>query len=124
MVLNLTGTLFVPLSGATQAIFNNSIKKGDVLMIQDFIIGTSSIVDFSGQYVVDSVSTTDTSINLDITNNPTIVSYINTNGATTLNPILANKPYLSLNKGSKYRITRVSSDDTSSFSNRYLVEKH
>ena len=124
MILNLTGTLFVPLSGTTQSIFNNSIKKGDVLMMQDFIIGTSSIIDFSGQYVVDSVSTTDLSINLDITNNSTIVSYINTNGATTLNPILANKPYLSLNKGCKYRITRVSSDTTSSFLNRYLIEKH
>jgi len=124
LILNLTGTLTIPISGATQTIFNNSIKKGDTLLIQDFIIGTSSIIDFSGQYTIDSVSTIDTSINLDITNNPIIVSYINSNGETILNPILANKPYVSLNKGHKYKITRVSSDEMSSFSNRYLIEKN
>lgn len=124
LILNLTGTLTIPISGATQTIFNNSIKKGDTLLIQDFIIGTSSIIDFSGQYTIDSVSTIDTSINLDITNNPIIVSYINSNGETILNPILANKPYVSLNKGHKYKITRVSSDEMSPFSNRYLIEKN
>lgn len=124
LILNLTGTLTIPISGATQTIFNNSIKKGDTLLIQDFIIGTSSIIDFSGQYTIDSVSTIDTSINLDITNNPIVVSYINSNGETILNPILANKPYVSLNKGHKYKITRVSSDEMSPFSNRYLIEKN
>lgn len=125
--LSLNGILSIPITGTTQIIFNNSIKRGDTFLIQDFILGTSSAVNFSGQYTVDSVSNTSTYINLNVSNNPIILSYINSNitntVSVTLNSILANKPFISLNKGTKYRITRVDASTTSSFSDRYLVEK-
>jgi hypothetical protein len=124
--LNLNGILSIPLTGTTQVILNNSIKKGDTLSVQDFIVGTSSVINLSGQYTVDSVSTTTLYINLDITNNPIVTSYGETNitsgVSTTLNSILANKPYITLNKGVKYRVTRVDADNTSSFIDRYLIE--
>jgi hypothetical protein len=123
--LNLSNVLTIPLTGTTQLIMTNSIKKGDVLYLRDFIVGTSSVIDFSGQYVVDSVNN-NLSINLDITNNSIVTTYSRTNITNgtyiTLNSVLSNKPYLTLNKGVKYRITRVNSSDTSSFSDRYLIE--
>ncbi len=125
--LNLNGILSIPLTGTTQIILNNSIKKGDTLSVQDFVVGTSSVIDFSGQYTIDSVSTTTLYINLDITNNPIVTSYGETNitsgVSTTLNSVLVNKPFITLNKGIKYRVTRVNADETSSFSDRYLIEK-
>ena len=125
--LNLNGILSIPLNGTTQLILNNSIKKGDTLMISDFVVGTSSVIDLSGQYVVDTVSTTTLYINLDITNNPIVTSYGETNITSgvsiTLNSVLSNKPYITLNKGVKYRVTRVNADTTSSFVDRYLIEK-
>jgi len=67
-----------------------------------------------------------TSIVFDLSGNPTVTAYVgaNTTGAAiVLNTILSNLPRLSLNRGSKYRITRVGSAETDSFQSRYLIQK-
>jgi hypothetical protein len=125
--LSLSGFLSVPFTGVSQNIFNNSIKKGDTLMLKDFFVGTGSVIDFSGQYNVDSVSTTSLSITLDTSINDIITTYAAsfvTNGVSvTLNNSLANKPYLDLNKGVRYKITRTNAGATASFNDRYLIRK-
>lgn len=126
--LSLNYILSIPLLGVTQNILNNSIKRGDIFQIKDLIIGTSSTIDFSGQYMVNSVDTNDLYINLDVSANKFIVTYANTtisNGISiTLNNILVSKPYIDLNKGYKYRVTRVDAGATSSISERYLIETY
>jgi len=111
--------LEIPLEGNTY-IINNSIKPGDVLKLNNFFVGTSSIYDFSGQYVVDSlVGLTSSYIKLDVSNNVDFVSYVNSMSTslpfyihgTESNTNLSNMPYFTLNKGVKIRITRVNSSD-------------
>lgn len=109
-----TNTLEIPLYG-NQMVINNSIKKGDTLVLNNFFVGTSSVYDYSGQYLVSEVvGSTSSYIYLDISNNPALVSF----GETLASPYyihgtnssyLSNNPYLSINKGKKFRITRVSS---------------
>ena len=88
----------------------------DVLHLNNLFIGTSSIYDFSGQYTVQSVPSTDSYIILDISSNTSLVNY----GSTASLPLsfnsvsastgylLSNMPYFSFNKGKKVRITRIS----------------
>ena len=107
-------------------IVNNSIKEGEVLQLNNFFVGTSSVYDFSGQYVVDSlVSSTSSQVIFDLSSNPNIISY----GASQSLPLmihsasaslLSNKPYFSLNKGKMLSVTRVS--DSSILSERYLIK--
>ena len=126
--LTLSGILSIPLTGTSQTIFNNSIKKGDTLSIKNFIVGTSSVIDFSGQYTVDSVNINNLYINFDVTNNLLVMAYANTyitnSTYVTLNDYMANKPYIDLNKGARYRITRVDSSITSTFESRYLIQRY
>lgn len=122
--LSLNGILTLPISNNN--ILSNSVKKGDSLLLKDFIIGTASTIDFSGQYVVDSVSSS--TISLDVNSNTIVMSYATTNivvgVSIDVKPFLSNMPYLDLNKGSRYRITRVSSEINSSFKDRYLIQKY
>ena len=105
----------------------NSVKKGDALVINNLFVGTVSVFDFSGQYIVDSVTGND--INFDITSNLQFVSYYDS-FTTTLptfhNPnvatMLSNKPFISLNKGFMIKITRISADDNISLSEKYYVD--
>ena len=95
--------------------FSNSIKPGDELLLSNLFIGTTSVFNFSGQYTVDSVGTTQSQILLNINSNPTFVSY----GASQSLPLtihgtssstLSNLPYLDLNKGYKISVTRINSE--------------
>ena len=126
--LSLNYTLSVPLTGVTQQIFNNSINKGDTYLIKDLLIGTSSVIDFSGQYKVSSVQTNNLYINFDLSTNQLVRTYANqniTNGISiNLNPFLVSNPYIDINKGVNYRITRIDAGATSSISDRYLVQKY
>lgn len=126
--LSLNYTLSLPLTGVTQQIFNNSIKKGDTYLIKDFIIGTSSTIDFSGQYTVSSVETTSLYVNFDMSSNSKVRTFANTNitngVSVNLNPFLVSKPYVDLNKGVNYRITRINAGATSSISERYLIQRY
>jgi hypothetical protein len=117
--------LEVPLSGNT-TIINNSIKPGDVLYLNNLYVGTASIYDFSGQYVVDSLGgLTSSYIHLNADSNPDLVSY----GASaslplylhgTSSTLLSNTPYFSLNKGKKIKITRISNQIVS-LSDKYYI---
>jgi hypothetical protein len=132
--LNTGGILEVPLQENGSLVYN-SFKKGDTLQLRDFTVGTVSLFDFSGQYTIDSVGLTNSYLYLSVNNNPSLISYGSTasnitNGglplpfnSSSLGYLLANKPYLDLNKGYKFRVTRVSDSDTSDMVERYMVEK-
>jgi hypothetical protein len=117
--------LEVPFTGNTY-LLNNSIKSGDVLVLNNLFVGTASVFDFSGQYTVDSViGVTSSYVNFDISSNNEFVAFAasqslpyNLHSATY--SILSNNPYFSLNKGKKIRLTRIS--DSSILSERYYIE--
>ena len=132
LILNSGNILEVPLN-AHYMMVSNSIKQGDTLVMNDFQVGTTSVFDFSGQYKVDSVGVTNSYLYLDITSNPELVAY----GASatlpkyihdpngyygTYSTELSNIPYFSLNKGVKFKITRVDASGNSSIENRYIIE--
>jgi hypothetical protein len=113
---------------AYSTLVSNFFKKGDTFKLNDFLVGTSSFIDFSGQYGVSSVGPTNSYIYLDISSNNELVNYgISYSLPITFNStssyILSNAPYLELNKGVKYKITRTSSSNFSQLSDRYLIEK-
>lgn len=93
-----------------QTLITNSIKTGDTLYLNNLFVGTYSIYDFSGQYVVQSVTTSpEKTIILDISSNPSFVNYgVSASFPYNISGQLSNIPYFSLNKGKKIKITRVS----------------
>jgi hypothetical protein len=117
--------LEVPFSENTYLI-NNSIKPGDTLKMNNFFVGTSSVYNFSGQYVVDSLmGSTSSYVTFDVSSNVDLVAY----GASASLPLqihgtsssmLSNLPYFSLNKGRKIKITRISNSDI--LSERYHIQ--
>ena len=110
---------------ANSNIVSNSINQGDVFILNNLFIGTTSVFDFSGQYYVSSVGTSST-ITLDISPNDEFVSYgvgslpltIHSSTASTL----SNNPYLSLNKGKWIKITRVNQLNNVLVSDKYLID--
>jgi hypothetical protein len=74
---------------------------------------------------------------LDVNNNQSLINYgasssnITSGGlplpfnstASNSSYLLSNKPYLNLNKGTKWRITRVDESDITGLEDRYLIEK-
>ena len=107
-------------------IIKNSLNKGDILVLNNFFVGTQSISDFSGQYKIKSIE--GQKLTLDVSNNVGLVNYsipetqlpitLHDVGTSTYN--LANKPYFSLNKGKKIIVTKVSNSTT--LIERYRVE--
>ena len=94
--------------------------------MNNFFVGTASVYDFSGQYTVSSlVGSTSSYVLFDISSNVDLVAY----GASSSLPLtlhgtsstlLSNRPYFSLNKGKKIKITRVSNSNT--ISERYMID--
>jgi len=126
--LNTGGILEVPIQGNGSLIYN-SFKKGDTYIIKDFSVGTSSQINFSGQYVIDSVGVTSSYVYFNVSNNSTLINYGASSSlplqfnATASNYLLSNIPYLSLNRGIKYKITRIAESDSSGVDERYLIER-
>lgn len=125
MRLNIGSILEVPINSNYNLVYN-SFQKGDTIKIEDFTIGTFSVIDFSGQYPISSVGASNSYIYLDISDNSDLVSY----GASSSLPLifnddisylLNNNPKLGLNKGIKYSITRVDETDSSTLEDRYLI---
>lgn len=123
--LNLGSVLEIPIDANSNLVYN-SFKAGDTFKLLDFSIGTSSTIDFSGQYTVKSVGVTNSYIYLDTTTNVTLTSY----GASSSLPLIFNNssnyllnniPYLALNNGYKFTITRIDPTTSSSFNDRYLI---
>jgi hypothetical protein len=113
--------LEVPFMG-NKYILNNSIKQGDAYYLNNLFIGTSSTYDYSGQYIVSSIS--DNVVTFDISSNLELSTYSNDNtlplvvNSATFS-ILSNTPYFSLNKGKKIRVTRIS--DSNILRDRYSL---
>lgn len=110
---------------SNQYIFENSFKTGDVLVLNDMFVGTSSVVDYSGQYIISSVDNVNSSISLDISNNQEFINDFQNETFPyeihgTASSTLSNKPYFSLNKGKKIKLTRV--NDSDKISERYLIQ--
>ncbi len=131
--LNTGGILEVPVQ-ANATLVRNSFNIGDTFVLDNFNIGTSSQINFSGQYTIDSVGITNSYIYLDVNNNVELINYGTTSSNITSGGLplpfnssstylLSNYPYLRLNKGVKYRITRTNASETSGVDERYLVEK-
>lgn len=103
-----------------QYIINNSIKQGDTYYLNNLFIGTVSTYDYSGQYVVSSLSNNtvifDISSNLELSSLSLTQSTIH-NGASF--SLLSNIPYFTLNKGKKVKITRIS--DSNILKERYSL---
>jgi len=104
----------------------NSIKQGDTYTVNNLFLGTSSVFDFSGQYLVNSVGTTSSMIRLDITSNNDFVDYGSGQLPLTIHSasssILSNSPYLDINKGQMIRITRISELDQIPVAEKYLID--
>lgn len=128
MLLKSGGYLDIPLM-QNSYIVNNSIKQGDVLVLNNMFVGTSSVYDFSGQYKVNSVAGgTSSYITLDISSNSAFSAYATGNSSSlpmtvhgNSSSMLSNVPYFSLNKGKKIIVTRVSSS-SSVLTERYKVD--
>lgn len=121
-----TGGLMTLTLDANPYIVNNSIKPGDCLVLNNLFIGTSSVFDFSGQYFVNSVGSTNSQLIMDISENIDFVNFVNVNLPYTLHTqnssLLSNLPYFSLNKGKKVKITRVSEATNVTVSEKYQIE--
>lgn len=125
MLLTEDFLLEVPFTGNT-FLLNNSIKSGEVYVLNNFFVGTSSVYDFSGQYEVDSlISPTSSYVIFDVSENKKITAF----AASASFPMeihsasasmLSNYPYFSLNKGKKIKITRVS--ESNILTQRYHIE--
>ena len=72
--LNVSSILEIPLNANYNLVYN-SISSGDTIMLNDFTVGTSSNIDLSGQYKINSVGATNSYLYVDISNNSKFVSY-------------------------------------------------
>jgi hypothetical protein len=124
-----TGNILeVKVNGASQCVYN-AIEKGDTVILNDFTIGTASRINFSGQYKLNSVGVTNSILFFDISNNTSLVSWSSSKTLPYVfndpsNYILSSVPYLKLNKGIKYRITRIDPSNDTQLADRYFVEKY
>jgi hypothetical protein len=109
-------------------LISNSIKRGDVFALKNFNVGTVSNLDFSGQYLVTNVSN-DGYINLNISSNLPLINYGSSASlplqfnATQSDYLLASYPFLKLNKGLKFKVTRVSNSPVSEIKDRYFIDR-
>lgn len=126
--LNTGGILEVPIA-TNPSLVRNSFNRGDTFILENFNIGTSSQINFSGQYTIDSVGTTNSYIYFDVNNNVELMNYgASSSGLplsfnSTASYLLSNYPYLRLNKGYKFKITRINGSEDSGVDERYLIER-
>jgi hypothetical protein len=135
IILNSGSTIEVPIN-MNSTLLNNTLNIGDTLVLNDFLVGTTSVFNFSGQYNINSIGTTNSYVYLDISSNSELIAYGSSGtlpryihdpsgiylNLGTYSSELSNTPYFDLNKGYKFTITRVDSSDTSSISDRYLIQ--
>lgn len=120
--LNTGNTLTLPLDSTI------GIKKGDIFNLNNFYMGSTNSVNYSGQYKVDFIGTASTYVDLDVSTNVSLVSFANTQTLpyivhSSTYSVLNSIPYLNFNKGVKYKITRVDQTTTGTITDRYLIEK-
>jgi hypothetical protein len=116
--------LTLPILNISSTILANTVVKGDVFQLRNMVVGTASTINMSGQYGVESVSSTN--IILDMSGNTLVKDWVATNvvsSTLSLNDKISSKPYLSINRGSKWRITRITAGEADTFGSRYLIQK-
>ena len=107
-------------------ILSNTIKVGDYYVMNNLYVGTSSVYDFSGQYKVSSIAGITSSYAIfDVSPNNSLVDFSSSITLPyeihgTASSTLSNIPYLSLNKGKKLTLTRIS--NSSNLEERYYIE--
>lgn len=117
IILTAGNILYMPLKT------NIGINKGDTLLLNNFFVGLTNSIDYSGQYLVNTVATNSNYVWLDISSNPeleaitTVPFYINTATYSELQAI----PFMSFNKGYSYKITRIDASDNSALVDRYQI---
>jgi hypothetical protein len=97
----------------------NSLNTGDSLLLNNLFFGEESIFDYSGQYILNSITgdsiSGDNVVVIDIGSNNDLVSTYRGQSPfvihSSTSTLLRNKPYFSLNKGSSIKVTRVSNSD-------------
>ena len=125
ITLNASSIIEIPLNARPDIVYN-SVKEGDTIELMDFIIGTTSAVDYSNQYTISSVGSTNSYIYLDASKDTNLLQSVNSLPALingTASSQLSAIPYIKLNKGVKYKITRVDQSEDSTITDRYLIEK-
>ena len=128
--LNTGGILELPMKSEPRMI-SNAFKVGDCYQIGDFTIGTSSEIDFSGQYKINFVDSVNSFVYFDVSNNTSLISYGASSSlplqfnatASTSTYLLSNIPHLKLNKGVKIKVTRVSESLQTELTERYLIQR-
>lgn len=110
----------------SNSLVSNSIKVGDTFVLNNLFVGTTSVFDFSGQYRVDSVAPNSTII-LNVNSNKELIAYGNnitplTIHSGTHSTLLSNYPDIELNKGYKFRITRVTENDLDPIQTKYHID--
>jgi len=127
ITLNTGGILELPIDESSKIVYNY-FNKGETYILDGFFVGTQSLQNFSGQYLVNNVGLTNSYVYFDVNNNLDLINY----GASASLPlifnkednfVLSSKPMLRFNKGVKYKITRILESDYTEISERYLVEK-
>ena len=125
IILQQDSKLDIPISGNTM-IKSNSVKSGDCFYLNNLFVGTSSIYDFSGQYLIDSeAGMTSSYITLDISTNENFVAYGSSQSLPfilhgTSSTLLSNFPYFSFNKGKKITITCINQSNI--LADRYQIQ--
>lgn len=121
-----SGSLLTLPLDANQYVLSNSVKVGDTLVLNDFLVGTASVYDFSGQYSVVAVGAK--SITMNLSSNATVSGYVSSNSSalpltvhSSTFSTLSAMPYLSLNRGKRIVITR-RGFTTPSLVDRYKID--
>jgi hypothetical protein len=107
---------------------NRLIKKtlnvGDYFLFEDFIVGSASTVDFSGQYKLLNIDTIDPKMWFDLSTNPVVTNYIFGSGVSfpvCMDNYLCSPFSIKYNKGYKISITRTSPTLTNNIGNDYYL---
>jgi len=108
---------------APPLLIDNTLSAGDTLCIDNlFVTDGVSVLNMSGQYVIDSVQTGTGVVTLDTSENDTLVSF----GQSQTLPYdmsgdLANIPILRVNKGYHIKVTRVRPEDNLPLEEKYSI---
>lgn len=106
----------------------SGLNRGDSILIENIFFSVDdSDINIDGQYIIDSIDNTTSTINIDYLQNSNLTSYINQEimrGNLSSGDVITDYNSIGtfrLNKGYKISITRINESSTSSFEDRYLT---
>lgn len=116
-------SLMVPFQEPNRLI-KKTLNVGDYFLFEDFIVGSASTVDFSGQYKLLNIDTIDPKMWFDLSTNPVVTNYIFGSGVSfpvCMDNYLCSPFSIKYNKGYKISITRTSPTLTNNIGNDYYL---